>query len=88
MVGVLLLLLGMQFRMVDSFVLNETSTRVFAKFVKDAQLASSDLGSQMYMSVYPSAKKTVKPPNWLGLALLTMGGVICLHAMILPRGKG
>lgn len=87
MVGVLLLLLGMQFRMIDSFVLNETSTRALARFVKDAQLATNDLGSQMYMSMHPSPRKSIKPPNWLGWALLTIGGVICLHAMVLPRPK-
>jgi hypothetical protein len=88
MVGVLLLLLGMQFRMVDSFVLNETSTRALARFVKDAQLATNDIGTQMYLNMYPAPKKSIKPPNWLGWALLTVGGVICLHAMILPRPKG
>lgn len=87
MVGVLLLLLGMQFRMVDSFVLNETSTRALARFAKDAQLATADFGTQMYMTVHPSPRKTVKPPNWLGWAMLTVGGVICLHAMVLPRAK-
>jgi hypothetical protein len=88
MVGVLLLLLGMQFRMVDSFVLNETSTRALARFVKDAQLATSDLGTQLYMAAVPSPRKTIKPPNWLGWAMLTVGGVICLHALVLPRAKG
>jgi len=87
MVGMLVFLLGIQFRMVESFVLNEASTRVFARFAKETQLASTDYASQMFLDLYPSPKKTVKPPNWLGWALLTSGGVICLHAMVLPKPR-
>jgi hypothetical protein len=87
MIGVLLFLLGIQFRLVESFVLNETSTRALAKIVKDTQIASQDFGTSMYLNVHPSPKKTVKPPHWLGWALLTSGGVICLHAMVLPKKK-
>lgn len=87
MIGVLLFLLGIQFRMVESFVLNETSTRALARVAKDTQLASQDFGTTMYMNVHPSPRKTVRPPHWLGWMLLTVGGVICLHAMVLPKTK-
>ncbi|MCA9194788.1 MAG: hypothetical protein KDB03_23615 [Planctomycetales bacterium] len=88
MIGVLLFLLGIQFRMVDNFVLNESSTRALARIAKDTQLASQDFGTELYLNVHPSPKKKVDPPNWLGWALLTAGGVIALHAMVLPRNKG
>jgi hypothetical protein len=87
MVGVLLCLLGIQFRMVESFVLNESSTRALARMAKNSQIASQDFGTTLYMNVYPSPKKSVKPPSWLGWALLSTGGVICLHAMVLPKNK-
>lgn len=87
MVGMLLFLLGIQFRMVESFVLNEASTRALARVAKDSQLAAQDFGTEMYLRVYPSAKKTIKPPHWLGWALLTAGGVMCLHAMVLPKNR-
>ncbi|MEO8270272.1 MAG: hypothetical protein ABI557_11175 [Aureliella sp.] len=85
MIGILLILLGIQFRMVESFVLNETSTRALAKVVKDSQLAAQDFGSALYLNVHPSPKKSVKLPSWLGWALLTSGGVVCLHALVLPK---
>jgi uncharacterized membrane protein len=87
MIGVLLFLLGIQFRMVESFVLNETSTRALARVAKDTQLASQDFSTNIYMSVHPSPRKTIRPPHWLGWALLTVGGVISLHAMVLPKSK-
>lgn len=87
MIGVLLFLMGIQFRMVESFVLNETSTRALARIAKDTQLASQDFTRDLYMRAAPSPKKTIEPPHWLGWALLTAGGVICLHAMVLPKSK-
>ncbi|MFO0923791.1 MAG: hypothetical protein U0905_15025 [Pirellulales bacterium] len=87
MVGVLLFLIGIQFRMIDSFVLNESSTRALHRIAKNSQIASNNVATNMYMQVAPSPKKTVKPPNWLGWALLTVGGVISLHAMVLPKKK-
>lgn len=88
MIGVLLFLLGIQFRMVESFVLNEPSTRVLARLTKGSQYATAgDIGTQMYLNMHPSPKKQLKPPTWLGWALLTSGGVICLHAMVLPKSN-
>ena len=86
MIGMLLLLLGIQFRSIESFVLNEPSTRVLARFTRGTQYASTnDFGTSVYLNVHPSPKKQLKPPTWLGWVLLTSGGVICLHAMVLPK---
>lgn len=87
MFGIILFLLGMQFRMIDSFVLNESSTRALHRFAKRSQMVSNNPATNMYMSVAPSPKKMVIPPQWFGWVLLTVGGVVCLHAMVLPRGK-
>ena len=88
MLGILIFLLGIQFRMVESFVLNETSTRALAKFANNTQLAGNSQTERFLLAVTPSPKKTVKPPSWLGLAMLTVGGVICLHALVLPKPNG
>ena len=84
MFGVVLFLLGLQFRVVDSFVLNENSTRALHRFSKSANIADSNLATNPYMQV-AAPKKSLRPPNWLGFVLLSVGGVICLHAMVLPR---
>lgn len=87
MIGVLLILLGIQFRMVESFVLNESSTRTLARIAKNSQVATQDFATNIYMNVHPSPRKLVKPPSWLGWALLSGGAVVCLHAMVLPKSK-
>ncbi len=83
--GVVLFLLGIQFRLVDSFVLNETSTRALHRFAKQSQMANSGSMTDMYMSVAPSPKKAINPPNWIGWILLTTGCVITLHAWAMPK---
>lgn len=84
MFGVILFLLGLQFRLVDSFVLNESSTRALHKFAQHSKIADNNLATNAYMDM-GSPKKSVKPPNWVGFILLTVGGVMSLHAMVLPR---
>ena len=84
MFGVILFLLGLQFRLVDSFILNESSTRALHKFSQRANIASNDVATNVYVQV-GAPKKSFRPPNWLGFVFLTVGGVISLHAMVLPR---
>jgi hypothetical protein len=86
MFGVILFLLGLQFRLVDSFVLNESSTRALHKFAQSSKIADSNVATNLYVDV-GNPKKSVKPPNWVGFVLLTVGGVMSLHAMVLPRGS-
>ncbi len=86
MVGILLILLGIQFRMVESVTLSEQATRVIAKVTKQAPVASnSPTMTSFLMQVYPNPKKRVAPPRWLGLALVAVGAVFSLHAMAMPR---
>jgi len=83
--GMILFLLGIQFRSVESFVLNESTTRALHRFAKQSQIASSGGMTDMFMSVAPSPKKSIRPPNWLGWVLLTTGAVIGLHSLAIPR---
>ncbi len=85
MFGIILFLLGLQFRLVDTVVLNESSTRALHRFAREARIADNNAATNVYMQVAPSPKKSVKPPHWLGFVLLTVGGVMSLHALVLPR---
>lgn len=83
--GILLILLGVQFRMVQSFVLNEPTTRVLAKVTKDTAVADQSTMSSLMMTVHPKPMKRVTPPRWLGLSLIAIGAVISCHAVVIPK---
>ena len=86
--GVLLLLGGVQFRMIDSFLLNESTTRVLAKVTKSSPVADNTMAGNLFWSVAPAPRKRVQPPRWLGLAMIAMGSVIGFHALAIPRYHG
>ncbi len=85
MLGIILFFLGLQFRFIDSFVLNESSTRALHRIAKQAKVADANGATNAFIQVAPSPKKSFEPPNWLGFVLLTVGGVVSLHALALPK---
>ena len=88
LLGILLILLGIQFRMVDSFVLNERATRALARITKSQTVADNSGMNALMTFVYPKPMKRVQPPRWLGLALIAVGSVVSLHALSIPKYKG
>lgn len=84
MFGIVLFLLGLQFRMIDTFVLNESSTKALHRFAQNSKIANNSPLANGYVEM-ASPKKSFKPPNWLGFVFLTVGGVMSLHALALPK---
>lgn len=78
MAGVVLLLIGVQLRMVDSYVLNEHSTRVLMPQATSGALAAV---RPLMQTVSSPQRKVVKPPESLGWALMSIGSVLILHAL-------
>ena len=81
MAGVVLLLLGIQLRMIDAFVLNESTTRFLSQRAGGAATAA------ILPAIGPAPRKTVRPPDWLGWALMSVGSVLVLHALAM-KGPG
>ncbi len=87
MAGVVILLFGIQLRVVDAFVLNEPASRFVEKRLnknEPAPLASRSLPVSLSSSSAPN-REVVRPPNWIGWALLSVGGVLILHSLAMPR---
>lgn len=74
LVGILLFLVGLKFRLVESFTLNEKSTRFVA-----AQLGEQSLPQPAWQAA--PIRKVVAPPRWLGLALMSAGAVITFQSL-------
>jgi hypothetical protein len=81
LVGLLLFLLGIQFRLVESFTLSERSSR----FVS-AQLGDKSPGPAASLWQGDPARKVVEPPRWLGLALMSVGSVLTLKSLSMKGG--
>jgi hypothetical protein len=82
MIGVFLLLIGVQFRLLDSVTLNEKTTRFLAS---RSSVTTSSLASIMPTS---TVRKVIHPPQWLGWALMSVGGVCILHSLAMKKPGG
>lgn len=82
--GVLLLMLGLQFRLVDSVVLTPKAARMFTKENRPVIAASFSLQT-LVPGDRPAPARTVRPPEWLGYSLLSIGAVLVLHALAMPK---
>jgi hypothetical protein len=82
--GLVILMLGIQMRMVDSFVLSSESTKFLAARFPNAKGAT--IANMSSSSSGP--RKTLRPPEWLGWALISAGSVLVLHSLAMPRPAG
>lgn len=86
LIGMLLILFGIQFRLVDSFVLNERCTKALDRVMRKTPVASNDPLSAFVIQVHPNPTKRVRPPRWIGAAMVVSGIVVSLHSFALRRG--
>jgi hypothetical protein len=80
--GVLVLLLGFQFRTFESFTLNEKTTKFVA-----TRLGGEPAPTTTLVAVAP-ARKVVRPPTWLGWSLMSVGSVLILHSLAMKKPGG
>ena len=87
MIGLIVAMLGIQLRVVDHFILNE---RVSALVERHAPSQSAARDAEILVSYSPydeplqavPARRTVRPPEWLGWSLLSVGVVLILTCPI------
>ena len=85
MVGLVLLLLGLQLRLVDSYTLTPELTQILAERTGEPLAAVNAATSIFTPSGRPLAQKTVQPPEWLGWLMLSAGSVLVLYSLSLKR---
>lgn len=83
--GAVILFIGLQVRMVSAYVLTEDATR----FLAERSIASSSPPEQALGSFVSGAgllpNKVIRPPEWLGWCLISVGAVLMLHSLAMPR---
>jgi len=79
-------LLGVQLRWVETYVLNERASHFIAERLT---VADRDGSVKSYMpSIGPTPHKTLHPPAWMGYAMLSAGGVLILHSLAMKKPGG
>lgn len=83
--AVFLVLLGMQFRMVQAYELTSEATRFLAQRAQagaDPLAAMAGATPQLPANLPP---KVVQPPDWLGWSLISVGAVLFFHSLVMKR---
>ncbi|TWT48460.1 hypothetical protein [Botrimarina hoheduenensis] len=83
--AIILVLLGMQLRMVQAYELTPEATR----FLAQRAMASADPLAAM-AGATPALPanlppKVVRPPDWLGWSLVSIGAVLFFHSLVMRR---
>lgn len=86
--GIVLLLLGIQLRLVDSYVLTEKATRFLAEHAGEPAQVAAMRATQIFPSAGPAPRKLVHPPEWLGWALMSVGSVLILQSLAMSKPDG
>ena len=88
MLGLVVVLLGIQLRWVETYVLNERASHFIAERLTPA-VSDGDGSVRSFMpAVGPTPHRTIHPPAWLGYALLSAGGVLILHSLAMKKPGG
>jgi hypothetical protein len=85
-IGVVVLLLGLQFRFVSSYVLNPEATQFLAERSGETQASAASFLSLASSPVTPH--KVLQPPEWLGWCLISVGSVLILHSLAMTKPEG
>jgi len=81
--GLVLLFLGLQFRMVHSVVLNDKSSQfVTQKFGSSFENA---IIKPLEIAGVPSPRRVLEPPDWIGWSLVAVAAVLLLHSLAMPK---
>jgi hypothetical protein len=86
--GLLCLLLGGQLRMIDSVDFTPDFTQFLAERTGHPFASVNAASQSLTQSDKPLAKKTVRPPDWLGWSLISIGSVLVLHSWGMKKPGG
>ena len=83
--GLVLLFLGIEFRMVETLVLTPECTTFFGEKSSHPILATTNAMEALVGSEPRTVAKAVRPPDALGWGLLSCGAVLVLHSLAMKK---
>ena len=83
--GVLCLLVGLQFRVLERVVLNPQSTLFLAQ--RFGSKTDATTAQVLHTTGFDAAlpRKEFESPRWCGWAFFALGGFLLLHSVLLPK---
>jgi hypothetical protein len=84
--GVVILLVGLQLRMVSSYILTDDATRFLAERTQKSSAETTMVSFTSDMGALPN--KVINPPEWLGWCLMSVGSVLVLHSLAMKKPGG
>ena len=89
--GTILLFIGIQFRFVDSFVLDAESSRFISKRLDFKKSSQTNQTIPTFLRAItpkidpPEFRRHVRPPRWLGWSFISVGAVMMLQSLAMRR---
>lgn len=85
--GLVVVLIGLQFRFVNAYVLNPKTTNFIAERTGQSSGQTSSFTSFFSSAAGSStgSRKVLQPPEWLGWCLISVGSVLILHSLAMRR---
>jgi hypothetical protein len=83
-IGLIFLLLGVQVRYVSAYVLNPETTQFLAEHTGQTSATSTSLFAAT-AGTGMGPRKTLEPPEWLSWCLISVGAVLVLHSLAMPK---
>lgn len=87
-IGIVCILMGVQMRMVESFVLTPKASQFVERNIRSSGLRTQGSAydiDPILLAAGPTPKKTLTPPRWLGWAVMSAGAILTLHGLTLRR---
>lgn len=85
LVGVVLVLLGLELRYVDAFILTPKATKFLAEQADHPVVIASATLQSVGAAEPQLPPKAIRPPEWASWFLLSFGAVLVLQSCAMPK---
>ncbi len=82
--GLVVLFIGLQVRYVSAYVLSPEATKFLAERTGQSNSATQSIFAAT-AGTFAGPRKVLEPPEWLSWCLISVGAVLCLHSLAMPK---